>query len=513
MGENICNVKFRSNKACTVVIDGEEVLSLEAKKVAVHQLPYGDYFIGFQANDGDEIDDEEYTVDAPSRLIAIKFEETEPQTVPQQAAKQSNIELIEDKTVVCQRPPHVDVAQLRTQAESAFNQCDYATAAKLYCEIGDDVEGEDYYHIGVMFRDGLGCEANVDAVKVLNEGIEKGVVSCIAALGLCYERGFGVPQNLMKAVKLYADASEKGCALGSLYLGNCYKNGIGVPINPRKALVAYTKAAEKGDVIAMNFVGAAYENGDGADRNYATAALWYKKAAEKGDAKAICSLATLFLKGDGVKRNPQKAFALYKMAAEKGDACAMFNLAFCYNDGIGVAPDAAEGLEWMYKAAEAGEVRAMFNLGNYYDRGEGVPADKNQAMTWFSRAAELGDVRAIHNLGMLYDEVGNHEKAFECFSVSARKGSLESAFSLGCKYICGEGTSTDYSEGAKWLKIAADAGNEQAQHNLNILYKQGVIDSSYADLKTQMKEVGSILLNDLGREFKYAFHIDDKFGR
>jgi len=96
-----------------------------------------------------------------------------------------------------------------------------------------------------------------EALALLRAGAEHGDVTSIKNLGAAYERGFGVPQDYVKAREWYE------------------------------------KAAAKDDASAMYDLGIIYANGQGAAQDYAKAREWLEKAAAKGDTKAKTALERL----------------------------------------------------------------------------------------------------------------------------------------------------------------------------------------------------------------------------
>ncbi len=64
----------------------------------------------------------------------------------------------------------------------------------------------------------------------------------------------------------------------------------------------------------------------------------------------------------------------------------------------------------------------------------------------------------------------------------AENGSLEAQLSLGRMYMFGEGVIRDFSESAKWYRMAAEKGNDKAQLQLGGLYYNGNgVDRDYSE--------------------------------
>lgn len=104
------------------------------------------------------------------------------------------------------------------------------------------------------------------------------------------------------------------------------------------------------------------------------------------------------------------------------------------------APIIETNLEEEHRLAELSKIaskdpRAAYDLGLRYFRGDGVRQNSYQALQWMRDAGERGDLRAQSALGQFY---------------------LTGFGGIG----------SDFAEAEKWLSIAADRGDEQANQLL-----------------------------------------------
>ena len=79
---------------------------------------------------------------------------------------------------------------------------------------------------------------------------KQGLAMAQCDLGLCYDRGEGVPQSKELAVEWYRAAANQGNAQAQYNLALCYYNGEGVPKNRAVAASWFRKAANQGDIDA-----------------------------------------------------------------------------------------------------------------------------------------------------------------------------------------------------------------------------------------------------------------------
>lgn len=131
-------------------------------------------------------------------------------------------------------------------------------------------------------------------------------------LGISYETGDGLKQDLAQAVGWYEKAVANGNPGACYRLGLLYEFGQGVAADPDKALTLYEKAGLGGSVDAQMKLADHY----GGDRQKAF--FWMKKAAEAGLPVAQYNTATSYQVGDGVEKNYEQAVYWYKKAIESG---------------------------------------------------------------------------------------------------------------------------------------------------------------------------------------------------
>lgn len=175
----------------------------------------------------------------------------------------------------------------------------------------------------------------------------------------------------------------------------------------------------------------------------------------------------------------QKAFLLFMQASERGHPLAQFNLGLCYENGKGVGRDLARAVECYKNAAAQGQAGAMYNLALLYMEGSGdLPKDSQQAIELLNGAAENGLCKAQSYLGLYYaDESSNHcdyETAVPYLKMAAAKQDPSAEYNLGICYERGLGIERDMSNAAGMYKSAAEHGHTGAQYNLGVFYEHGL---------------------------------------
>jgi TPR repeat protein len=159
------------------------------------------------------------------------------------------------------------------------------------------------------------------------------------------------------------------------------------------------------------------------------------------------------------------------------------------------AGENAKALTALQYAAEKGHAAAQWKLGRMYASGEGVARDDLKAFRYFSSVANLHSEdspftpearfvsSAFVSLGHYYLEGiknsairPNVARAHEMFRYAASYfGDADAQYVLGRLYLEGRGVGKDAKQAARWLRLAANKGQHQAQALLGSLFISGQV--------------------------------------
>ena len=134
-----------------------------------------------------------------------------------------------------------------------------------------------------------GAAGSVDPAKawhMAEEAEALGDKEAFLRLGLAFTHS-GTKDHAAKAFECYKRAARNSIPAAWAALGLCYEAGIGVEEDIEEAVKLYKKAAEKGDPFAMAHYGYALANGEGIEKDEKAAMSWLIKAAMKGNMGAI----------------------------------------------------------------------------------------------------------------------------------------------------------------------------------------------------------------------------------
>ena len=209
--------------------------------------------------------------------------------------------------------------------------------------------------------------------------------------GICYYSGDeGYPLNYAKAFELFSKAAEQGLGPAMNYLGLMYEDGIGVGEDLEKAFEWYQRGMEAEDALAVYNIGRWYLEGIGVEANSDVAMQYFEKSLqiEETPNAAYCY-------GCGcLERNDLgKALELFEYSAESTDMPeAWHNLAWTIlQGGSGYEAESVNAARaaapYYLKAAQQGYAPSMDEYGRLLIRLQGVG---NEARQWIKAAADAG---------------------------------------------------------------------------------------------------------------------------
>ncbi len=270
-------------------------------------------------------------------------------------------------------------------ARLAFEQQDYAQAAKLFEPLA--AEGDDLAQ---------------------------------TYLGWLFENGKGEDKDFERAAELYNSAAKQGSGWAELLLAADYDEGRGVAKDPVQAVDWAKKAVEHGVIEGCGRVGMHYYEGKGVAQDGKEALKWWEKGAAGGDLSSTHDLGSLYGKGEVVSRDVDKSVEYLRKGKADGvdnayydmlerfrkspdnpdDAMMRYGLLYPYA-GEPSLPSEGKALAWFRRQAEAGDQYAQYAVAAAYEGGVGMPKDLEEAANWYAKAAAQGHERAENNLNAL----------------------------------------------------------------------------------------------------------------
>jgi TPR repeat protein len=126
-----------------------------------------------------------------------------------------------------------------------------------------------------------------------------------------------------------------------------------------------------------------------------------------------------------------------------------------------------------YVATQTGsEQPAVSEAAKPYRDPAVYPDAKNAGKGWPSDNANvvLETQPTVSNAQKLADD---HYLRVQSYQESAEKGDSDAQYKLGLLYLTGNGALQDFTEAARWIKLAAEQGYALAQYELGLIYRTG----------------------------------------
>lgn len=166
--------------------------------------------------------------------------------------------------------------------------------------------------------------------------------------------------------------------------------------------------------------------------------------------------------------------------ASQNKADAEYTIGMAYLTGTGVQRDPVEGESWIQKSANQEYPDAEYRMGLFdeakFDRGE----DSNliQAKEWFTLSAKHGNTDAAYSLALILlagkgDIVKNVDEATQFLTQAAEGGNSEASMYLSDLFLAGSEVTKNKDEALKWLTHAAQDGHSEAITKLGTAYLYG----------------------------------------
>jgi len=254
--------------------------------------------------------------------------------------------------------------------------------------------------LGLMYRDGIGVEANPKEAMELFQGSPSDDGVGDVHMAFMFLKGSGVERNYNTARDMFIKAIDKDNMDAQSHLGFLYVTGReGFATDKQEGMRLLTEASEQ-SAEADAYLGLMHMEGIGVPTNYAKAIEHLTKAVDKGHLNSHIYLAELHMQGKGTDRNPWAAAKLLLRAAEKGHARAQCYIGVMYRDGIGVTQNQKVAQKWLQSSANLCDTLGMYSWGKFL-LDNNIEWDWMTVVDWLNRAASKGNSFD----GDLYDEL------------------------------------------------------------------------------------------------------------
>jgi uncharacterized protein len=145
-------------------------------------------------------------------------------------------------------------------------------------------------------------------------------------------------------------------------------------------------------------------------------------------------------------------------------------LGIFYQDGFGVFPkNTPKAKNYFLSAAEKGDAEGQCALGELYAN----EMSYQDAAYWYLKSALQGVQRCEYKFGQLH--FPNEENVFNLLKKEADQSNAFAEFSVGMRYVTGNGVEKNIAQGIGYLKKSALHRNKGARIYLADIYLKGEI--------------------------------------
>ena len=278
----------------------------------------------------------------------------------------------------------------KKKSQGYYNQ---ALSGFLKLEADGQADDNLFYKIGVMYKNGLGTEADMDmALEYFKRSAELNNKNGLYEYGKALLLGENITQDIPKAM----DCLEKAVRLGNLnakrFLALEYISGEHIEQDIDKGIEMLTECAVGGDTLSCFLLGKIYFKGEFVNRDLSKAEK-YLLMADKDSGHACYYLGKLYQEEE--KYDLDKSVEWLEKAVTYDDisANASYSLAKILLED-NKYHNSERAVKLLVSAADENNW-ASFLLGRLYLFGtEDIEKDKEKAMEWLNRSADAGNVYA-----------------------------------------------------------------------------------------------------------------------
>lgn len=303
---------------------------------------------------------------------------------------------------------------------------DLEQAAKWYSLASNGGSAKGTYHLGQLFLQGHGSMVvnRHKAYSLFAMAAKNGHMEAWNGMGLCYESGVGIDQNVSLAVNYYRKGAQLGHIHAMYNLGYVLvKNAIEILDNMKKVKIIashvhHLRYGDRGEEIVEDELPPEQSEvyldmGKKTERALEEGIHWLRAAAENKIPDASFQLGRLYEQAIGVPLDTHAALAHYRRAADAKHAKAAFyaaNLLYARGGSAGDGGhdgfdrDLVEAAKYYAQAATAGIAEAMNAYALLLEDGRATPdglKDPYAAATWYYEACIHDHADAFLNLALM----------------------------------------------------------------------------------------------------------------
>ena len=220
-------------------------------------------------------------------------------------------------------------------------------------------------------------------------------------IGVMYKNGLGTEADISKAIDYFKRSAEMNNKNGLYEYGKTLIQGKYIEADLNKGLECIEKAMKLKNSNAKRFFALEYISGEYFSQDIEKGLFMLTECADKGDSFACFQLGQFYLKGEIVTQDLERAEKYLLLAEDNEFTQYAFGKLYLQEEKY----DIQKAVDYFEKSADK-NMWSSYQLGRLYLFGaEGVEKDKEKAAQWLTKSANDGNEYAQNML----DDMGHFE--------------------------------------------------------------------------------------------------------
>ena len=233
-------------------------------------------------------------------------------------------------------------------------------------------------------------------------------------IGVMYKNGLGTEADISKAIDYFKRSAEMNNKNGLYEYGKTLIQGKYIEADLNKGLECIEKAMKLKNSNAKRFFALEYISGEYFSQDIEKGLFMLTECADKGDSFACFQLGQFYLKGEIVTQDLERAEKYLLLAEDNEFTQYAFGKLYLQEEKY----DIQKAVDYFEKSADK-NMWSSYQLGRLYLFGaEGLEKDKTKAVEWLTKSADNGNEVAQNMLNHL-DNLENTMLANTIFGLFA----------------------------------------------------------------------------------------------
>ena len=233
-------------------------------------------------------------------------------------------------------------------------------------------------------------------------------------IGVMYKNGLGTEADISKAIDYFKRSAEMNNKNGLYEYGKALIQGNHIEADLEKGLECVEKAMKLKNSNAKRFFALEYISGEHFSQDIEKGLFMLTECADKGDSFACFQLGQFYLKGEIVTQDLERAEKYLLLAEDNEFTQYAFGKLYLQEEKY----DIQKAVDYFEKSADK-NMWSSYQLGRLYLFGaEGLEKDKTKAVEWLTKSADNGNEVAQNMLNHL-DNLENTMLANTIFGLFA----------------------------------------------------------------------------------------------